>query len=260
MQWPLGTSSRKPSQGFGVPWSNNQRKQHTGIDLPAKAADQVFACANGTVSKTGDLGRDPNGNDYGRFVLFQHDDGLITCYLHIDSQVSEGASIRGGSVLGTIKDLKANSHLHFGVWSGKRNKITPRGALPFPQFVGTVGPFFDDPAFPSSFVDPLSFTYTADQSSPVIPDFPIKRDLSKGCTEGPDIKVLQQILNKDPQTRIAMSGPGSPGQESSSFGGLTEKAVQRFQEKHHITAVGHPGYGVVGPRTRSKLQELFTTA
>lgn len=262
MRWPLTTSSRNPSQGFGVPWINNLKKQHTGIDLPAKAGAQVFACADGTVSKTGSLGKDPSGVDYGKFILLQHEsDNLVSCYLHTDPQAIEGARIVEGGVLGVVKDLKANSHLHFGIWKGQRNQITPRGALPFPKFVGTVGPFFDDPAFPSSFVDPLSFTYGVDQTPLAIPtfEFPIKRDLSKGCVDGPDVKVLQQLLNKDPQTRIAMSGPGSPGQESLSFGGLTEKAVQRFQEKYAIATPGQPGYGVVGPRTREKLREIFRT-
>lgn len=260
MQWPLKTTSRVPSQGFGVAWSNNLRKQHTGIDLPAKAGDQVFACDGGVISKVGNLGKDPNGIDYGRFILLEHsDNNAITCYLHTDPQVSEGMYVAIGGVLGAIKDLKGNSHLHFGIWKGHRTTITARGALPFPEYVGKVGPFLDDPAFPSSFIDPLSLTYgdETQSSAPKSLDFPIKRDLSKGCTDGPDVKVLQQLLNKDPQTRIAISGPGSPGQESSSFGGLTEKAVQRLQEKYGIATAGQSGYGIVGPRTRSKLEELF---
>lgn len=259
MQWPLKTTSRVPSQGFGVAWFNNLRKQHTGIDLPAKAGDQIFACDGGVISKVGNLGKDPNGIDYGRFILLEHDDdNLITCYLHTDPQVSEGMYVVIGSVLGIVKDLKGNSHLHFGVWKGQRTAITPRGALPFPQFAGKEAPL-TDPAFPSSFVDPLSFTYGSDQQPTITPtfDFPIKRDLSKGCTDGPDVKVLQQLLNKDPQTCVAINGPGSSGQESSTFGGLTEKAVQRLQEKYGIVMAGQPGYGIVGPRTRSKLEELY---
>ena len=38
---------------------------------------------------------------------------------------------------------------------------------------------------------------------------------------------------------------------------LTEKAVQKFQEKYDIAGVGKAGYGVVGPKTRAKLFEIF---
>mgnify|MGYP001612998106 FL=1 len=258
MQWPLKTTSRVPSQGFGVAWSVKPRKQHTGIDLPAKAGSQILACASGMISKIGSCGIGPDG-DWGRFVLLKHDsDDLTTCYLHTDPQVNEGQHIDASAVIGTVKDLKKSSHLHFGIWKGQRTEITPRGALPFPQFAGKEKPL-TDPVFPSSFIDPLSFVYGSDQqpTSTQTFDFPIKRDLSKGCAAGLDVKVLQQLLNRDPQTSIATSGPGSPGQESSTFGGLTERAVQRLQEKYGIVAAGQSGYGIVGSRTRSKLEELF---
>jgi hypothetical protein len=54
------------------------------------------------------------------------------------------------------------------------------------------------------------------------------RDLQIGST-GIDVKILQQILNTDRRTRIADSGPGSPGQETLSFGAGTREALKRFQ-------------------------------
>lgn len=80
--------------------------------------------------------------------------------------------------------------------------------------------------------------------------------LSRGVSN-PDAKRLQQLLNSDPDTRIADSGVGSPGNETEYFGSLTEKAVQKFQKKYGVAAEGDPGYGFVGPKTRAKLQELF---
>lgn len=81
------------------------------------------------------------------------------------------------------------------------------------------------------------------------------RALSLGSV-GADVKTLQLILNSDAATRIAASGPGAPGQETTRFGTLTVRALQKFQEKHGISAAGKAGYGTVGPATRAKLNEL----
>src|SRR3989338_2210667 len=50
----------------------------------------------------------------------------------------------------------------------------------------------------------------------------ISRALSKGVTN-PQVKVLQQILNSDPDTRIAATGSGSPGNETDYFGPATQR-------------------------------------
>ncbi|MBU1091525.1 peptidoglycan-binding protein [Patescibacteria group bacterium] len=73
-----------------------------------------------------------------------------------------------------------------------------------------------------------------------------------------NIKRLQQLLNSDSDTQIASSGVGSPGNETEYFGSLTEKAVQKFQEKHGIAKKGDSGYGYVGPKTRAKIAEVFS--
>lgn len=41
------------------------------------------------------------------------------------------------------------------------------------------------------------------------------------------------------------------------FGAATRRAIQRFQEKYGIAAPGDPGYGLVGPKTRAKVNELL---
>jgi peptidoglycan hydrolase-like protein with peptidoglycan-binding domain len=93
---------------------------------------------------------------------------------------------------------------------------------------------------------------TTPTSSPIT----FSKGLSRGQTNG-DIKALQQLLNSDPDTQVASTGVGSPGNETSYFGSLTERAVQKFQEKYGIAGAGVPGYGYVGPKTRAKLNELF---
>ena len=56
------------------------------------------------------------------------------------------------------------------------------------------------------------------------------RTLTAGAS-GADVLRLQRLLNSDPTTRIASSGVGSPGNETDYYGGLTQKAVEKFQEK-----------------------------
>lgn len=73
------------------------------------------------------------------------------------------------------------------------------------------------------------------------------KDLFKELTD-PDVKRLQQTLNKNPQTQVAAQGDGSPGHETEYFGNLTFAAVQKFQSLH---GVPHTGY--VGPLTRAVL-------
>jgi hypothetical protein len=73
------------------------------------------------------------------------------------------------------------------------------------------------------------------------------------------ILEVQQILNRDPDTKVADSGAGSPGQETNFLGPLTQDALRRFQCKMEIVCTGDilsTGYGNLGPITKSKLEEL----
>lgn len=86
------------------------------------------------------------------------------------------------------------------------------------------------------------------------------RSLSLG-DEGGDVLVLQKVLNRDPETKIASIGIGSSGNESRYFGELTKQAVIRFQNKYKneiLTPNGLVvGTGYVGPSTLSKLSQLM---
>ncbi|MEK7647092.1 MAG: peptidoglycan-binding protein, partial [Patescibacteria group bacterium] len=73
--------------------------------------------------------------------------------------------------------------------------------------------------------------------------------LYKGMTSS-DVKRLQQLLATDKDVY-------PEGNTSGYFGALTEKAVERFQEKYGLAKTGDSGYGFVGPKTRAKLNEVF---
>ena len=71
-----------------------------------------------------------------------------------------------------------------------------------------------------------------------------------------EVRALQQLLNRDPDTRIAPFGDGSPGLETDFYGPATQAAVQRFQIKYGIVYGGSPedtGFGLVGSQTRAQL-------
>lgn len=81
------------------------------------------------------------------------------------------------------------------------------------------------------------------------------RYLTVGVVGG-DVKMLQCILNLSPDTQVALSGPGSPGQEGVYFDNETKAALVKFQMKY-----GLPGTGFLGPLTIALLNshaEWFT--
>ncbi|MDB5238094.1 MAG: hypothetical protein JWM46_364 [Candidatus Kaiserbacteria bacterium] len=89
------------------------------------------------------------------------------------------------------------------------------------------------------------------------------QDLQVGSA-GDDVLKLQQFLNSDLNTQIAVSGAGSPGNESTSYGLRTKQAVAKLQEKYAADIL-YPiglvkGTGSVGMKTRTKLNALCTTS
>ncbi|RJR13401.1 hypothetical protein C4585_02170 [Candidatus Parcubacteria bacterium] len=75
-----------------------------------------------------------------------------------------------------------------------------------------------------------------------------------------EVLKLQQFLNSDPDTVIASSGPGSPGNETTRFGSLTAAAVKKFQLKYaseilYPLGLTQPTGNVYGS-TRDKINAL----
>ena len=94
---------------------------------------------------------------------------------------------------------------------------------------------------------------------PLAAESAILRTLKQG-SRGPDVRELQQILNRDPETRVSESGPGSLGNETEYFGPLTHDAVLRLQRKYALDILAPIGLsaptGIVGTQTRLFLLRL----
>ena len=76
------------------------------------------------------------------------------------------------------------------------------------------------------------------------------RNLTVG-SRGEDVKALQQYLNAS-GFKVAESGPGSPGNETTYFGNLTKAAVAKWQAANGIS----PASGFFGPLSRAKYASL----
>src|SRR5262249_48744156 len=133
---PLGRPA-KVSQSFGVPWSEDRNKVHTGVDVEGKKGEAVTATSAGKVAKTGWLGckgdsagtRKPDqcpGNDWGYYVIVEKPSGSAEAYLHLDKPtLKAGDRIITGEKIGAIY----SDHLHYNecrkVSECQRGAVTP---------------------------------------------------------------------------------------------------------------------------------------
>ena len=112
-----------------------------------------------------------------------------------------------------------------------------------------------DPAFPPS---PIDGSVVGAGASSSINAKTFTRDLTIG-SEGQDVKALQVFLNNNGFV-IAKSGPGSRGNETTTFGNLTRDALIRFQEAYRSEVLTPGGFvrgtGYFGPSTRAKILAL----
>jgi peptidoglycan hydrolase-like protein with peptidoglycan-binding domain len=90
---------------------------------------------------------------------------------------------------------------------------------------------------------------TTPSSSTATSTYAFKETLSIGKSHI-EVKTLQQLLNSNGYT-VALSGPGSKGSETATFGPATERAVKALQSKYKITPTG-----TVGSITRLVLSTL----
>ena len=109
----------------------------------------------------------------------------------------------------------------------------------------------------------LPLSLRADFNIAIPAGFHFARTLKSGA-RGIDVRYLQILLNRNPETQVNTPGLlGGAGNETDFFGGATGRAVINFQNKY-FTEVLRPaglasGTGFVGTLTRAKLNALLET-
>ena len=106
----------------------------------------------------------------------------------------------------------------------------------------------------------LAKMVSAEKFAGIPAGFTFKTTLKSGMVSG-EVKYLQIVLNSNSVTKVADSGPGSIGKETTKFGFMTKGAVVRFQEKYRSEILTPSklteGTGIVGSATRAKLNKLL---
>ncbi len=96
----------------------NEWRYHTGIDIATAENAEVYAAADGTVSR---IYEDPL---LGNCVEIKHSGDAVTIYCNLSSErpegLTEGAAVKSGDLIGKVGDsaiseIAAEPHLHFEI-------------------------------------------------------------------------------------------------------------------------------------------------
>jgi LysM repeat protein len=106
LEWPLRGTITGP---FGP---RGRHHHHAGLDIDGEKGDPILAAAPGTVLDAGVDGR------YGRRVVIDHGDGVVTLYAHASKLlVHPGEQVRAGEPVAEVgrSGNARGTHLHFEV-------------------------------------------------------------------------------------------------------------------------------------------------
>lgn len=209
--WP--TTTRRITSQFRPP----HRSSHHGLDIAEGGTHEVFAVADGTVS------RSYRSDSYGEVVFIVHNMNGQTwesVYAHMRSgsrRVKVGDKVKQGQVIGIMGSTghSTGQHLHFELHKGRWN-INKTNA-----------------------VDPLDYLDKGTTSTTT------KSNIIRKGNRGKDVAILQRKL-------MAVGEKLTRYGDDGRFGDETERAVKAFQERKSIKVDG-----IVGPETEAELNKAL---
>jgi len=136
--WPITGGSI--TQGYGgttFAKSGYRGKWHNGLDLRASLGTPILSAAGGKVIAVGDQDRYCPRGAYGKFIVVDHGNNLVTLYAHLSRQVmSVGDSVKQGQTIGYsgATGYATGPHLHFTVFAENTFKMAgSKSCGPMPQ-------------------------------------------------------------------------------------------------------------------------------
>lgn len=105
-------ASINPSRNGGLYGASRGGRRHVGVDLRSSKGTPIYAADGGTVTKVSSTG------SYGKLIVVNHGNGLVTKYAHCDSiGVSAGQTVSKGQQIGTVGSTgnATGNILHFEV-------------------------------------------------------------------------------------------------------------------------------------------------
>jgi len=162
---------------------------------------------------------------------------------------SEGIPLRGGSGKGYIGIFQIGERLHAAAAAKAGHDIyTIEGNIGYARRL-----YEKSGSVPWRECVPAGAEAAASASAPG--ESALTANLGFGA-RGEQVRLLQKLLNEK-GFAVAVSGPGSVGNETTAFGALTRDALRRFQCARGIVCEGDEsttGYGRLGPKTRAALR------
>lgn len=122
--WPVKNSDGGRggviTQHFGERSRLYGGKPHNGLDIGTPIGTPIFVAEDGKVVAVDNNDRSFRYKyQYGKYVLIQHSNNLMTLYAHLSSQVATvGATVKRGDLIGYSGNTgySTGAHLHFGVY------------------------------------------------------------------------------------------------------------------------------------------------
>lgn len=111
-----------PTQGYSVSMFYRD-STHNGIDIRGSIGDDIYACADGVVTKA-----EYTTVRNGIYLIIQHDNGINTMYSHCSELlVKEGDTVKQGQTIALVGSTgnSTGPHLHLAVFDRQENFFDP---------------------------------------------------------------------------------------------------------------------------------------